>query len=64
MEAEKTSEKQMIVNTSDQAMAQATFAAILAAMKGDDAKAAEILRSMGDSMLEKFGPRKGVKAHG
>ena len=44
-------------------MAQATFAAILAAMKNDDAKAGEILRSMGDSMLEKFGPRKGMKAH-
>jgi len=54
----------MIVDTSDQAMAQATFAAILAAMKGDDTKAGDILRSMGDSMLEKFGPRKGAPVNG
>jgi len=45
-------------------MAQATFAAILAAMKGDDKKAGDILRNMGDSMLEKFGGKKGVTTVG
>jgi hypothetical protein len=45
-------------------MAQATFAAILAAMKGDDKKAGDILRGMGDSMLEKFGGKKGGSLDG
>jgi len=53
------SKRTPVIDTSDQAMAQATFAAILAAMKGDDKKAGDILRSMGDSMLEKFGGKKG-----
>ena len=59
-----TSTKKPPIDTSDQAMAQATFAAILAAMKGDDKKAGDILRSMGDSMLEKFGGKKGGSLDG
>lgn len=40
---------------SDQEMAQATFAAILAAQKGDDELAGEILRSMAEAMMGKYG---------
>lgn len=59
-----TSTKKALIDTADQAMAQATFAAILAAMKGDDKKAGDILRGMGDSMLEKFGGKKGGNLDG
>ena len=41
--------------TTDQDMAQATFAAILAAQKGDDKLAADILREMAETMMGRFG---------
>lgn len=41
----------------DQDMAQATFAAILAAQKGDDTLAGEILREMADSMMGRYGKK-------
>ena len=43
--------------TSDQDMAQATFAAILAAQKGDDKLAADILREMADVMMGRYGKK-------
>lgn len=39
----------------DQEMAQMTFAAILAAQKGDDQLAGNILREMAESMMGKYG---------
>lgn len=41
----------------DQDMAQATFAAILAAQKGDDELAGEILREMAESMMGRYGKK-------
>ena len=41
----------------DQEMAQATFAAILAAQKGDDALAGEILREMAEKMMGRYGAK-------
>ena len=41
----------------DQDMAQATFAAILAAQKGDNELAGEILREMAESMMGKYGKK-------
>ena len=46
--------------TSDQEMAQMTFAAILAAQKNDDALAGSILREMAERMMGKYGQQ--VKA--
>ena len=47
----------------DQEMAQATFAAILAAQKGDDALAGEILREMAEKMMGKYGAKvRGAKS--
>ena len=43
--------------TTDQDMAQATFAAILAAQKGDDKLAAEILREMAEAMMGRYGKK-------
>ena len=50
------SERPRILST-DQEMAQATFAAILAAQKGDDALAGEILREMAENMMGKYGKK-------
>ncbi|RLC86244.1 MAG: hypothetical protein DRJ03_09370 [Chloroflexi bacterium] len=41
---------------------QAFFAALLAAMRGDDKKAADILRTIGEQLLESFAPSEGVKS--
>lgn len=38
-------------------MAQATFAAILAAQKGDDKLAGDILREMAEVMMGRFGKK-------
>jgi len=43
--------------TTDQDMAQATFAAILAAQKGDDKLAADILREMAETMMGRYGKK-------
>lgn len=48
----------------DQDMAQATFAAILAAQKGDDELAGEILREMAENMMGKYGKKLKVRADG
>lgn len=50
------SEKARVL-TQDQDMAQATFAAILAAQKGDDELAGEILREMAEKMMGKYGKK-------
>ena len=39
----------------DQEMAQMTFAAILAAQKGDDKLASDILREMAEKMMGRYG---------
>lgn len=50
------------VVSQDSEMAQATFAAILAAQKGDDALAGEILRNMAAKMMGKYADIRGGKA--
>jgi len=61
MEREKMSKTQSMPPTTT-IQSQAFFAALLAAMSGDDKKAGDILREIGNQLLTQFSPKtEGVK---
>jgi len=49
------SKEKLKLPAQDQEMAQMTFAAILAAQKGDDKVAGDILREMAEAMMGRYG---------